>query len=171
MKKLYSLLMILAMVATFSACSKEEKVALPKQVAATAAKMQEMDAIKGSSTSSEIVFTRDDFKELQEFKKYIKTGEIQSTSIIDVSKVKDGAKFSDVKLTIKGSNPAAVLDLGEIDENVTFKGINHLNFLQKVVDEVAGRSGKSTLVLSYKVDEKGKEPSEMKIKLDAIFKF
>lgn len=171
MKKLYSLLMILAMVATFSACSKDDTPELPKQVASTAIKTQEMDAIKGSSSSSDIVFTRDDFNELNDFKKYVKSGKIQTTSIIDVSKIKDGAKFSNVKLTIKGSNPVQVLNLGEIDENTSYKGIDELNFLQKVIDEVAGKNSKSTLELSYKVEERGTASSEMKIKLDAIFKF
>lgn len=180
MKKLYSLLMILAMVATFSACSKEDTPELPKSKSATAIKTQQMDGVTGGKGESEIVITKSDFTNIQDIAKYVRSGDVQSSSnikvfnvsVIDKDNKENGAKFSDVKLTIKGSNPVKVLDLGEIEKTETYEGFKMLSFLQDVLDEVVdSKKGKSTLVLTYKIDNKGVKPSEMEIKLDAKFGF
>ena len=171
MKKLYSLLMILAMVATFSACSKEDTPDLPKSKDATVTKVQKMSGVVGTTANAPIEFTRSDFSNLKELEKWVKSGNLQSTSFIEMSEVAEGVKFSDVKLTIKDSNPAVELSLGEISGNKVYKGMKELNFLQKVIDEVAGRRGKSTLVLTYKIDSEVSSPAEMKFKLDAEFGF
>lgn len=171
MKKLYSLLMILAMVATFSACSKDDGPELPKSILATATKTQVMSGIAGSATTIPITFNRSDFTALKELEKKVKSGDVQSTSFIEISKVVAGVEFTDVKLTVGEGKNQSTLNLGVVDASNTYTSLKDLTFLQKVIDEVAGRNAKSVITLSYKITNEVPSPAELKIKLDSDFKF
>ena len=67
-------------------------------------------------------------------------------------------------------NSKVSMNLPNITKNVDFKEIDHLNFLQNVVNEIA-KSGSSKVVLSYRTTNTITKPVTFSIKIDANFKF
>lgn len=169
MKKLYSLLMVLAMIVSFSACGDSKPDDLPVSIQASALKSLKLVASEGAETTLELTFNKSDFAALEKYEKWVNSGQVQTSTYIQFANVAEGVELSNVKLSL-ASNSKTVLELGTVSNNDTLDDLPNLNFLQNVVNEVSGR-GSSTLRLTFKTNSTIVTPVDFTIKLDAKFSF
>lgn len=170
MKKLLSITLILATLILVSACGDDIPDNLPENKIASAEKTASMSVAANSSASTEITFTNRDFTGIQEFLNYIKDANVQTSSHISIQGITNqDVNLTNVKLTLKRDSKVT-LSLPTITANDRFDELNHLNFLQAVLDEIV-RRGSSTVVLDYKSSNDMQSPVTMKIRIDSRFHF
>ena len=169
MKKLFYLFTVVSMLVAFASCSSEPND-LPAEQSASATKSAQIIAAGGNTTQTEITFDKSDFAALEKYAKWVKSGKIETSSIISVKDITESdVELTDVKLSL-ARNSKVSMNLPNITKNVDFKEIDHLNFLQNVVNEIA-KSGSSKVVLSYRTTNTITKPVTFSIKIDANFKF
>ena len=176
MKKLYSLLMILAMVATFSACSKDDTPSdLPKDpIAAKLTKVTETVANKNSAAIATAEFGLTDYKELEGLTKWVKKGTI-NTKVAEIKfsnlpTDKENFKLTKVKMSLV-NNPNISLTLPDITSEISFSDPNHHTFLQSLLDDLVSKK-KSNVKIEFESNELiSAKPLKISINLDARFDF
>ncbi len=170
MKKLFYLFAVVSMVFALASCGSSEPNDLPVSQSATATKSAQIIAAAGNTTQAEITFDKSDFAALQKYAKWVKSGTVETSSLISVKDITESdVELTNVKLSL-AKNSKVSMNLPNITGNVDFKELDHLNFLQNVVNEVA-KSGSSKVVLSYKTTNTITKPVTFAIKVDANFKF
>ncbi len=162
--------MILALVVTFSACGDSKPDDLPVAIDASATQSVKLIAGKGTTSSTDITFSIDDFKGLEKYAKWIASGEIGTASFMEmiVESVEGDVKLSEVKLALK-SNPKTTYKIGQVTESTKYDKYSELEFLKYVVSEVGSKKS-STVVLSFKSENEITSGVEFKIHLDGEFK-
>lgn len=170
MKKLLSITLILSTLILLSACGDDIPENLPDNRNASAEKTVGMLALANSSASAEIEFRNTDFTAIQEFLNYIKDANVQTSSYISIQGITNqDVNLTNVKLTLKRDSKVT-LSLPTITANDRFDELNHLNFLQAILDEIV-RRGSSTVVLDYRSSNDMQSPVTMKIRIDSRFHF
>lgn len=167
MKKLYSLLTILTIVFALSSCGDSKPDDLPVSIDATATKSLKLVASAGSETTLEMNFNKSDFAALEKYSKWVKKGEIQTTTFMQFSNVPEGVELTDVKLAL-ASNSKTSLNIGNVSGDLTLKELTQLNFLQHIINEVASKNS-STVRLTFKTANTITTPIDFSVKLDAKF--
>ena len=108
---------------------------MPVSVNATAEKLFTIIAVKGNTTSIDVTFTLDDFHALQEYKKYVESGVIQTSSYIEDKGVSEDVELSNVKLSMDYNKTKKIVALKNIS-NKKYQELQQLNFMQFIIDEL-----------------------------------
>lgn len=170
MKKLVSILMVISLVLTVFSCSKKPND-LPVSQEASATKSISIIAAEGNTTTTDVIFNLSDFAALSKYEKWVESGLVQTTSVMTVSGITEGqnVELTNIKLSL-ASNSKVNLTLPNVTDNVTFKELPQLNFLQQVINEVI-KKGSSKVYLSYKTTNDITSPVKFSIKIDGKFSF
>ena len=169
MKKLYTLSTLLFFSFLFYSCGSDKPDDLPVSINATAEKSFTITAQAGDVTTKTITFTLDDFAKLKDYKKYVDSGVIQTSSFIEVKGVSGDVELVDVKLSMN-RDPKNNFTLPDITKNEKYQGINELNFLDIIIKEVSSR-GTSTVKLEYKSNTSFTSPVIVSLYLNSVFSF
>lgn len=170
MKKLVSILMVISLVLTVSSCSKKPND-LPVSQEASATKSINIIAAGGNTITTDLEFKLSDFAALSQYQKWVEGGLVQTTSVITVSGIAEGqdVELTNIKLSL-ASNSKVSLSLPNVTDNITFKELPQLNFLQQVINE-AIKKGSSKVYVSYKTTNDITSPVNFAIKIDGKFSF
>lgn len=172
MKRIFTLSAILSLSILFYSCGDDTPDNLPDRLTASAEKSVEIFGPAGGTTSIPITFTLNDFAGIQEFKNYVKSGRINTTtSFIEVTGVSEGFELVNVKLSMtRGANK--VYSFTGILQNEKFQDTDQVNFSQNIIDElVTSKSGSADIELEYKANTAITTPVVVKLHLNSTFSF
>jgi len=169
MKKIFPLSALLFFFFIFFSCGSDKPDGLPVSIKATAEKSFIITAQAGDVTTKTITFSLDDFAALKDYKKYVESGLIQTSSYIEVKGVSEDVELVNVKLSMN-RDPKNNFTLPNITKSEKYQGINELNFLDIIIKEIASR-GTSTVKLEYKSNSSFSSPVTISLYLDSVFSF
>ena len=169
MKKIFTLSAILSLSILFYSCGDDKPDNLPVSLTANAEKSFRIIASAGSETSLETTFTLDDFDAIEEFKRYVESGQINTSSYIEVNGVSGGIELVNLKLSMT-RDPSKVYNFRGPIQDEKFQTITELNFLQNIINELADR-GSSTIKLDYKANTDVTAPVLVTLYLNSKFLF
>ena len=167
MKKFLILSSVLLLSLIFHSCSSDKPDNLPVSINATAEKTFTIIAAAGSVTSQNVTFTIDDFAALKDYKKYVESGLIQTSSYIEVKGITGDEELTNVKLSMNRDSKKNIT-LQDINSNKKYQELPQLTFLQFIIDEIATRDS-STIKLEYKANSNIKSPVTITIYLNSRF--
>ena len=133
MKKFLILSSVLLLSLIFHSCSTDKPDDLPVSINATAEKTFTIIAAAGSVTSQNVTFTIDDFAALKDYKKYVESGLIQTSSYIEVKGITGEAELANVKLLMNRDSKKSII-LQDINSNKKYQELPQLTFLQFIID-------------------------------------
>ena len=170
MKKIFISSTVLLLSILFYSCGSDKPDNLPVTMTANANKSFSIIASAGSESSQTVTFTLDDFAAIEEFKRYVESGEIITSSYIEVTGITGEVELVGVKLSME-RDPRKIYNFRNmITENEKFNTITELNFLQNIIDELSSR-GSSTIRLEYKANTAITTPVLVELYLNSRFSF
>lgn len=172
MKKLLSTLSILSILLVLNSCSDNRPDDLPVSRTATASKSFRLIAAAGNSAEGEVTFTLDDFAAIKEYAKWVKKGEAQASSFIQISGINASqeVELKNVTLTLERGNKNISLDPITDNDKLEATNVTRLRFMQDILDDIL-RRGNSTVILKYESTYDVTNPIELTISLNSLFSF
>lgn len=173
MKKLYSLLALLAMVITFTACSSSESKPddLPEvAISSNLTKTEGAVANKNVPSYVTVEFELSDYKEIEKYLKWVKKGTVDTKNAeIKFSNLAETAdvKLSNVTLIL---NDKTSISLPDISNDIAFSDSDHLSFLQKTLDEIVSKK-RASIKVEFTSNQLIDKAIKVSVNLDARFDF
>lgn len=151
MKKLLFIPALLSIAILFTACGESRPDDLPVTLNASAEKSYELVASANNPQNPSVTFNLNDFSGVSQYKKWISSTEVTSTSYIEITGIveTDAVEMKDVTISL-ASDANKSLSLGTVTANEKFMidSASRLNFMQAVMDEIVSK-GSSNVVLKY----------------------
>lgn len=173
MKKLYSLLALLAMVITFTAWSSSESKPddLPEvAISSNLTKIEGAVANKNVPSYVTVEFELSDYKEIEKYLKWVKKGTVNTKNAeIKFSNLAETAdvKLSNVTLIL---NDKTSISLPDISNDIAFSDSDHLSFLQKTLDEIVSKK-RASIKVEFTSNQLIDKAIKISVNLDARFDF